>query len=113
MTPMITTVRGVRYAAFIALAVLVNLLAFRFHAGTLASADRQYMVRAGLFFDCVITVPLCYWLLLVRSGMRGRMSLVLIGAMSALRGVYLLPSRAGMIGGIAVEVLLVVFIATR
>ena len=101
---MTTTARGARYAAFAALAILVNVLVFRFHSGLLGAAGRQDMVRAGLFFDCVITVPLCYWLLLVRPGLRGRMSLVLIAAVSILRGVYLLPSRASMIIGIAVEV---------
>jgi len=91
----------------------VNVLVFRFHGGLLGAPSRQDMVRAGLFFDCVITVPLCYWLLLVRPGLRGRMSLVLIGAVSVLRGAYLLPFRVGMIIGIAVEAALVVFIVTR
>ena len=110
MTP---TARTARYASFAALALVVNLLVFRFHSSAFGAANQQDLIRAGLFFDCVITIPLCYWLLLVRPGLRGRMSLALIAAVSLLRGAYLLPSRAGLMVGLAVEAALVILIATR
>ena len=110
---MTQTARTARYSVFIALALLVNVLVFLFNSGSLGAASRQDQIRAGLFFDCALTVPLCYWLLLVRPGLRGKASLALIAAVSILRGAYLLNSRAGMVMGIAVEAALVIFIITR
>ena len=94
-----------RYVAFAALALMVNGLVF------LSPASDK--VRTALFFDCAITVPLCYWLLLVRPGIRGGASLGLIAAVSVMRGAYVLNSRLGMIAGGLAEVALVVFVATR
>jgi hypothetical protein len=109
------TILFARYAAFIALALIVNGLVFAFRSGSFAGgvASRQDLVRAGLFFDCAITVPLCYWLLLVRPGLRGKTSLVLVGSLSVIRGAYLLSSTTGMLIGSAAEAALVVFIATK
>jgi hypothetical protein len=97
---MTATARSLRHGAFLTIAVLVNLLVLRFHA--------EDKIRAALFFDCAVTVPVCYWLLLVRSGLRGRTSLVAIAFVSLLRGAYLLPSAA-----MVAEVGLVVFMATQ
>jgi hypothetical protein len=111
----IQTISFVRYAAFITLAIIVNVLVFASRAGSFAAgaASRQDLVRTGLFFDCAITIPLCYWLLLVRPGLRGKASLVLVGALSLIRGAYLLSSRTGMFIGIAAEAALVLFIVTK
>lgn len=103
----------VRYASFITLAITVNLLVFALHSGMWIASSRQDFVRAGLVFDCAITIPLCYWLLLVRPGLRGKTSLVLIGSLSVIRGAYLLPSRAGMLLGVATEAGLIIYIATK
>ena len=105
--------RTARYTAFVGLAILVQSLVYRFNAGGLGVAHRQDLIRTALFFDCVLTIPFCYWLLLVRPGLRGKASLALIAGVSGLRGAYLLPSRYGMaIGGVA-ELALVVIVATR
>ena len=97
--------RTLRYATFAALALVVNGLVF------LSPASGR--VRTALFFDCAITVPLFYWLLLVRPGLRGKASLALIAAVSLMRGAYMLNSRAATIAGIAAEVALVAFVVTR
>jgi hypothetical protein len=111
----IQTIRFARYVAFITLALIVNGLVLAFRAGSFATgaASRQDLVRTGLFFDCAVTIPICYWLLLVRPGLRGKASLVLVGALSVIRGAYLLSSRTGMFIGIAAEAALVVFIVTK
>lgn len=99
-----------RYATFAALALVVNAMVF------LSPASGK--VRTALFFDCAITVPLCYWLLLVRPGLLGKSlcgeaSLALIAAVSLMRGAYMLNSRAATIAGIVAEVALVGFVVTQ
>src|SRR5258708_9414055 len=100
--------RVTRYSTFAVLALIVNVLAFQ-----MRSTGGHDTIRTALFFDCAITVPVCYWLLLVRSGLRGNASLALITALSVIRGAYLLNSSAGMIIGILAEAALVVFVITR
>ena len=91
---------------FAAIALLVNALVL------LSPASGK--IRTALFFDCAITVPLCYWLLLVRPGLRGKASLALVAAVSVMRGAYMLPNgRVGILVGIVAEVALVMFVITR
>lgn len=70
-------------------------------------------MHTALFFDCAVTVPAAYWFLLVRSGQRGRASLILIAALSLLRGACLLSPRLATATAIAAEGAIVVLLLSR
>lgn len=87
-----TARRALPYAGFAGLAILVNVLGYFAVHSTAPNAD---YLKLGVFLDCAITIPLGYWLLLVRPGLRTRQSLAVIACLSVLRGAYTLSSQAG------------------
>ncbi len=80
-----------RTGLFIGAALAINVVdavAVRAAAGS----PRAAWVGAGAVVDLVGVVTLLYWRLLVRPGLRGRVSMAVVAALSAVRAALLLPT---------------------
>lgn len=107
-TPRVTALTSrTRTLLFIGGALAINTidaLAIRMAAGT----PRAAWVGAGAVVDLVGVVTLLYWSLLVRRGLRGRASLAVVAAVSAVRATLLLPTpaplRLAVVGALEVAV---------
>jgi hypothetical protein len=80
-----------RTGLFVGAALAINVidaLAVRAAAGS----PRAAWVGAGAVVDLVGVVTLLYWGLLVRPGLRGRASMAVVAALSAVRAALLLPT---------------------
>jgi len=78
-----------RWKIFIAAAVAINVLAF-----LLVRAIPRAPVQGGAAFDVALTVPLLYFLLIVRAGLQPAASVAPLLLLGMLRASYLVPSAA-------------------
>lgn len=110
----LTIDRRVRYTAFLLLALAINLVD-RAIVGTIADPGRRMIVSAAATLDLVIVVCAIYYWLLVRPGIRGRVSLIPIALLGALRATFLYPNArtlAAFAAG-ACEVALIAFVVIQ
>jgi len=101
---------------FLALALLVNIAA---GAAVRMASDpaRMRQVAVAASFDMTITVAAVYYWLVVRPGVRGRMSLVFVALVGLLRASFafpsLIPGREFILAGLECAVIGAVILALR
>src|SRR5215469_2178957 len=88
---MIAVTRRYPQATFLALAALINVTAITM-ARTASDPARYRHVAFGASLDLTITVTAIYYWLIVRPGIRGRMSMVFIALLGLLRASFAFPS---------------------
>jgi hypothetical protein len=106
---------GLRYAAFILLALTINVVD-RALTRSIAHPGTRMLVAVGGTFDVVVLVSAIYYWLLVRPGIRHRGSLIAIVLLDVLHATYFYPNapaarvvvawlcEVGLIGFMAVQV---------
>jgi hypothetical protein len=106
--------RRTRYAAFLLLAVAINAIDSTI-VRTVADPARRMVVSAAATLDLVVVVCAIYYWLLVRPGIRGRVSLIPIALLGVLRATFLYPNArtlAAFVAG-ACEVALIAFVVIQ
>jgi hypothetical protein len=84
-----------RYAVFITLALLVNIV----DSTLIRSAvdpHRQLVLAIASSFDLVVVVPALYHSLLVRTRIRTKSSMIMLTLLATMRASFLFPNGAGM-----------------
>lgn len=110
----LTLDRRFRYTAFLLLALAINFVD-RAIVRTVADPTRRIVVSAAATLDLVVVVCAIYYWLLVRPGIRGRVSLIPIALLGALRATFLYPNArtlAAFAAG-ACEVALIAFVVIQ
>ena len=110
----LTIDRRVRYTAFLLLALAINWID-RAIVRSVADPGRRVLVSAAATVDLVVVVCAIYFWLLVRPGIRGRVSLIPIALLGALRATFLYPNArtlAAFAAG-ACEVALIAFVVIQ
>jgi hypothetical protein len=83
--------RRIRYTAFFLLAVAIN-AADTAIVRSVADPGKRMLISAAATIDLVVVVCAIYYRLLVRSGIRGRASLIAMALIGALRASVLYPN---------------------
>jgi len=106
--------RRTRYGAFLLLAVAINAIDSAI-VRTVTDPGRRMAVSAAATLDLVVVVCAIYYWLLVRPGIRGRVSLIPIALLGVLRATFLYPNArtlAAFAAG-ACEIALIAFVVIQ